>query len=265
MLAVDSGPGIGDVQRSMQDGVSTGGTPGTGLGAVRRLSDEFDIFSSVGQGTLVLSCVGANGKKPAPGPYHWSALSTPAPRETVCGDTWRIAEHGGALSVMIADGLGHGPLAAEAANRAGGLFDSQANVQPAEFCQRAHQALAGSRGAALAMAHVSSTGRVTYAGVGNIAGAIVDGNTSRGLSSQNGTVGLQVRRVQQFEYDWPSGGVLIMHSDGLSARWSLDRYHGLAARHPAIIAAALYRDCLRGRDDATIVVVKRTAIRAGHR
>ena len=46
MLAVDSGPGIADLQRSMQDGVSTGGTPGTGLGAVRRLSDDFDIYSA---------------------------------------------------------------------------------------------------------------------------------------------------------------------------------------------------------------------------
>src|SRR5690348_7468410 len=43
MLALDRGPGMADVERCMMDGYSTIGTPGTGLGAVRRLADEFDI------------------------------------------------------------------------------------------------------------------------------------------------------------------------------------------------------------------------------
>ena len=53
LLAVDSGAGMTDVQRSLQDGVSTGGTPGTGLGAIRRLSQQFDIFSTPGKGTTI--------------------------------------------------------------------------------------------------------------------------------------------------------------------------------------------------------------------
>lgn len=55
ILSIDSGPGMADVYRCLEDGVSTGGTPGNGLGAVRRLSDEFDIFSTVPGGTVVLS------------------------------------------------------------------------------------------------------------------------------------------------------------------------------------------------------------------
>ena len=43
ILAIDSGPGMGDVERCLRDGFSTSGTPGTGLGAVRRLATEFDI------------------------------------------------------------------------------------------------------------------------------------------------------------------------------------------------------------------------------
>ena len=256
MLAVDEGPGIPDLQRSMQDGVSTGGTPGTGLGAIRRMSDDFDIYSTVGQGTVVLSRVGTNGSKKAP-PYRWAAISTAAPGETVCGDAWQIAESDGELSAMIVDGLGHGPRAAEAASRAVALFDGQVERQPGAFCTDAHRALEGSRGAALAIAHVSGPGRVRYAGVGNIAGAIVDAQSSRGLPSQNGTVGVQVRRIQEFDYELTDRGILVMHSDGLSSRWSLKDYQGLASRHPALIAGALYRDCLRGRDDATILVVKR--------
>jgi len=256
MLAIDRGPGIADVPRSMRDGTSTGGTPGTGLGAVQRMADVFDIHSGVGQGTVVLARIGQRqSARRSTVAFRWAAISTSAPGETVCGDAWRVAEDEGALTVMIADGLGHGPLAAEAANQAATLFEGTPHTDPSAFCDRAHVALNGTRGAALALAHIAA-GRLAYAGVGNIAGALVADDKSRGLSSQNGTVGVTVRRTQTFAYDWPPRGVLVMHSDGLTNRWSLDAYRGLGSRHPAVIAGVLYRDCLRGRDDATVVVVK---------
>ena len=260
LLAVDSGAGMADVQRSLQDGVSTGGTPGTGLGAIRRLSQQFDIFSTVDKGTVVLARV---GRRPGPGSavaplYQTATLATAAPGEVVSGDAWRIAEHDGNMAVMVADGLGHGPLAAEAADRAGAVFDGDPfRDAPDAFCERAHRALSGSRGAALACAHMSSSGRVTYAGVGNISGTIVVAQQSRGLPSQNGTAGAQIRRVQALVYELPERGVLVMHSDGLTNRWSLNNYPGLVSRHAAVIAGVLHRDCLRGKDDATVVVIKK--------
>ena len=66
------------------------------------------------------------------------------------------------------------------------------------------------------------------------------------------------------DYDWPAGARLFMHSDGLTSRWTLDSYPGLASRHPAIQAGVLWRDCVRGRDDASIVVVARSAAGAAH-
>lgn len=263
LLAIDSGPGMTDVQRSLQDGVSTGGTPGTGLGAVRRMSGHFDIFSMPGQGTVVMSRIARRAKRAtAAAGFQYGVISTAAKGETVCGDAWRIAERDGALAVMVADGLGHGPLAAEASERSAKVFDEGVfQDTPAVFCERAHRALSGTRGAALASAHISASGRVAYAGVGNIAGAIVTGDKSRGLSSQNGTVGLQVRRIQSFDYELPDRGILVMHSDGLTNRWSLSTYPGLTSRHALVIAAVLYRDCLRGKDDATLAVVKRMGSR----
>ena len=63
------------------------------------------------------------------------------------------------------------------------------------------------------------------------------------------------KAVQSATYEWPAHGMLIMHSDGLTGRWTLDTYPGLLVRHPAVVAGVLCRDALRGRDDATIVVV----------
>jgi len=258
LLAVDGGPGIADVAKCLQDGFSSGGTRGTGLGAVKRLSDDFDVYSGVGSGTIILSRV-SDGRRTRrhSSTFTWAALSTPAPGETVCGDVWRIRDAEAEIAIMVADGLGHGPLAADAAEKAAAVFDAGDFDSPKTFCERAHQALSGSRGAALAMAHAASSGAMRYAGTGNISGALVHDGKSRGLTSQNGTAGVTVRRVQQFDYDWRADGVLIMHSDGLTSRWSLDAYPGIATRDPAMIAGALHRDCTRGRDDATIVVVKR--------
>ena len=112
--------------------------------------------------------------------------------------------------------------------------------------ERAHLALGGSRGAVMAVATLGG-GTLRYAGVGNIAGVITGGERGRGLPSQNGTVGLQIRRARPLDYDWPAGGRLFMRSDGLTNRWTLDSYPGLVSRHPAVQAGVLWRDCARGR------------------
>jgi anti-sigma regulatory factor (Ser/Thr protein kinase) len=256
VLAVDSGPGMADVQKCLQDGFSTGGTPGNGLGAVRRLSAVFDLYSRPGKGTVVFARISDAAASVPPAAFEWAAVSTPAPHEELCGDAWRVAVKNGEIAVMVVDGLGHGPLAAKAADLATQLFEQQWFDTPASFCEGAHRALSGSRGAAIAAAHVSSTSVVRYAGVGNISACVVSPAASRGMMSQNGTAGLQMRKVQQFDYPWPERALLVMHSDGLSNRWSLDDYHGLIARHPAVVAGVLHRDFLRGRDDATIVVMR---------
>ena len=259
LLAIDSGPGIADISRCLRDGFSSGGTPGTGLGAVRRLSDVFDIYSAPGSGTVILSRLYATGPKgmPADDGVQWGACSVPAPNEEVCGDAWSIVEADRQFAVIVADGLGHGPLAAEPAEAAARVFRTNPFVRPAATIEAAHRSLSGSRGAAVAVTHVSLNAKsLDYAGIGNIAGAILGAGTSQGLISHNGTVGLQFRKAHQVSYSWSAGALLVMHSDGLQSRWSLDAYPGLFARHPAVAAAVLYRDFVRGRDDATVVVAR---------
>lgn len=255
LVATDGGPGMADVDQCVRDGYSTGGTSGTGLGAVKRLSAEFDIYSIPGRGTSVLTRIGPRGHRAPPSRFRWGGLGTAAPLETVSGDAWEVAERDGAIALMIADGLGHGVVAAEASTRAAEVFAAHAFAGPVTFCERTHEALAGTRGAAVALAHVSADLVLTYAGVGNISGSIVSPERSRGLLSQNGTAGFQMRTVKSVTQPWPEYGCLVMHSDGLTSRWSLADYPGLLRRHPMLIASTLYRDCVRGRDDATVVVI----------
>ncbi len=97
---------------------------------------------------------------------------------------------------------------------------------------------------------------VRFAGVGNVAGSIVTQSGAKSMASHNGTVGHSMYKVQEFTYPCPSDALVLLHSDGLMTRWRLDAYPGLVMRHPSLVAAVLYRDFLRGRDDATVLATR---------
>jgi anti-sigma regulatory factor (Ser/Thr protein kinase) len=261
LLAIDAGPGMSDPQRCLSDGYSTAGTAGNGLGAIRRMAQFFDLYSLPDRGTVLVAriAIGATIDAPAPSMHavHYGAICIALAGETVCGDGWQIAHTDTALSLIVSDGLGHGLSAHEASNEALAAFAAQPWSPPTATLGRAHERMSSTRGGAVACAIIDSErGNLCYAGVGNVAGCLIGGERSQGLVSHNGTVGAQMRRVQAFEYPWMPQQVLVMHSDGLSARWHLSDYPGLMSRHPALIAAVLFRDHARARDDATVVVAK---------
>ena len=257
-VAIDKGPGM-QVDRCLRDGFSTGGTAGTGLGAISRLSSFFDAYSIAGKGTVVVSRICARSTaRPANGTAETpelGAICIAVSGEIECGDCWRVADDGGLTSIMIADGLGHGPLAAIPARAAAEAFGDKPFDAPTGTIQRMHDRLGGSRGAAAACAVLNAgTSTVAYSGVGNISGTVVTGEQVKGMVSHNGILGVQLLRKQQFDYAFKPGSRVIMHSDGMSARWSVGDYPGLFARHPSVIAAVLYRDHARARDDVTVIV-----------
>jgi anti-sigma regulatory factor (Ser/Thr protein kinase) len=260
IIAVDKGPGIGNVERAIRDGYSTAGTPGKGLGAVRRLSDTFDIYSQPGKGTAVLAIMRGlriSNVASANPVLELGVICVPAPGERVCGDAWIVAAGKDGPSIVIVDGLGHGEPAHEAAIAGIEVCQRSAGASPGELISRMHQALRSTRGAAAAVAEWNGrAGMVRFAGAGNISCSISSANGSRSLASMNGTVGFEMRRVQEFAQSVDAGSMLVMHSDGVNTRWRLDQYPGLRERHPALAAALLYRDFVRGRDDATVVVAR---------
>ena len=248
LLAIDRGRGMADIERCLTDGYSTAGTPGTGLGAVRRLASEFDIHSEPGEGTLVMARFGPLLD------LRYGAVNIALEGEVLCGDGWDLAFGEQGLALFVVDGLGHGAFAAEAAQSGIDAFRQSPFTEPLEVMNRANAAMSKTRGGAGACARIVGE-KVSYSGVGNISASLVSHGKSTGLVSHNGTLGLHKRRGQQFEYRREPGSVLVMHSDGVSARWELKKNAALLARHPAIIAASIYRDHARGRDDATVVVV----------
>jgi hypothetical protein len=185
------------------------------------------------------------------------AVSQRLSGETVCGEAWKCWQSAQVFKLIVADGLGHGPLAEEAASAAVQVFDLHPDAEPASLLELANRALSGTRGAAIAVALIDlQAGRMKYSGIGNIAGQLLTHDGHQGLVSNNGIVGVNQRKKQQFDYTCPESGLLIMHSDGIRSRWTLNDYPGLSMRHPAVISGVLSRECRRGRDDVTVVVVR---------
>ena len=261
ILAIDRGPGMPDVTHSLVDGYSTTGSPGTGLGAIRRLADDFDIYSEPTRGTVILARVRAGrAARSSSFPLATGGVSVAMKGETVCGDGWQVLHRPKGALLIIADGLGHGLHASEASIAAIGTIDPRANGDLATRLRAMHDGLRHTRGAAAAIAEIQcESALVKFAGIGNISGAIHRPGVTRHTVSLNGTLGHEARTFREYSYPWESDAMLVMHSDGLGTHWSLDDYRGLHRRHPAVVAAVLYRDFSRQRDDVTVVVGRKAA------
>jgi hypothetical protein len=261
MLAIDRGPGMHDLSRVFADGFSTGGTPGHGMGAMRRQADLLDVYSAPGQGTIVLARVFAEAPAGAPRRAEMldvGAVCVPLEGETACGDGWCVTQEDDRAMVLLVDGLGHGPNAAQAADVAIATFLTASARAPSEVVAVMHEALRATRGAAVAVAEVTRTAagaRVRFCAVGNTVSALVGQGKSKSLASMNGTAGLQVGKLQEFSHDWDEGAALVMHTDGITSRWRMETYPGLLSHDPAIVASVLHRDFTRPRVDSTALAL----------
>ncbi len=252
VIAIDRGHGF-DVQDCMADGFSTRGTQGIGLGSMLRQAQVFDVYSDA-RGTVLLTRFypRASGVKDLrAGVSQHSLHNDPA-----CGDVWEVAIQGQQLSVLMIDGLGHGPEAEDASRAGAGAFNREPFADPGVLLGEIHHDMRGTRGGAVAVAQFDSVhNRLRFIGIGNIGATLIGEDRPRGMASHPGIVGLQYRKVAAVDYAQCAGQLLIMYSDGLQSRWNLRDYPGLMYRHPAVIAAILHRDYCRGRDDVTVLVI----------
>lgn len=257
MIAIDKGRGLLNLAEALRDGYSTAGSPGTGLGAISRVADAFDLYALPNAGTAVMCRFTERVPATRPPIAITGGVCTAKSGESVSGDGWVSIESRDFLSIAVIDGLGHGPMAATAATSATRCVAQHADHTLERLMQEVHGALRSTRGAAVGLARVyASHTRLDFVGVGNIAGGVVADGETRRVVSMPGIAGHEMRKVNVFSYPWTPASVLVLHSDGVSGSWNANSYPGLVQHDPSLIAAVLYRDHCRGTDDATVVVAK---------
>ncbi|HEX2544402.1 MAG TPA: SpoIIE family protein phosphatase [Ramlibacter sp.] len=260
MIVMDHGPGFPDFSGAVRDGFSTGGSLGLGLGSMMRASDLFEAYAGPQQGTAFLARVARGRTRPGAADHRLAVGARRAAMrgETECGDAWGHARCGRWDRLCLVDGLGHGPMAAIAAQQAVAVFRAAGeSATPADIVQQCHEAIGATRGAVMGVAAIDADGgRVLFAGVGNIAGMVYSATDSHHLLSTEGIVGHNMRKVRVVERPWSRGDSIVLSTDGLSGRWNLARYPGLVHRHALLVASVLFRDFARNTDDATVIVAK---------
>ena len=251
VVTIDAGPGLPDVAAALRDGHSTAGTLGIGLGAIRRMADSCDLYSRPGHGTALAARFGDGTARPP-----WGAgLIRPIEGETECGDSYAAVQAGDTITAVLCDGLGHGPLAAAAAAEGVAAFLEEPADEPAALLGRVHRRMAGTRGGAVGVVRLGG-GVASFCGLGNIAASILEQGRRKSMISVPGIAGQQARTIRQFEYELPPGAAVILHSDGISARWEAAALPGLEARDPLLIADVLLAEAGIHRDDAGILALK---------
>lgn len=258
ILAVDRGPGIADMALAWEDGQSTTGTLGVGLGAVARLATSCAMTSRPGMGTALVARFAPKlhwapewGDEPAAG------VTRPINGEEVCGDAYAVCRSTDRMTLMMCDGSGHGPLAAAASDVAVRVFREQPFLPADQVVARLHAAMRGTRGGAVAVADIDLVRRtVRYCGLGNIGAAVLADGRKHGMISVPGVAGHQARTIRTFDYPLPERAVVAMHSDGLTERWGVDHGSDLITDPPVLIAATLLREAGVRHDDACVLVAR---------
>lgn len=259
VLSIDSGPGMSDPARMIEDGVSTTGTLGQGLGAIKRLSDQFQIYSVPGWGTILMVRVfKQNPSKVNPFRYGIYPIVLPKPGEQYCGDLFSWKANAYFLKVMLADGLGHGILAQQASEKAAEAFQKSLSNTPHQILTDMHHQVKSTRGLVATVGVYDLTAKTwQFCGIGNISTRLHDAISSKSYLPYNGIVGVNIpRHLESQTVKSEAGRHLVLCSDGVSSRWDASKHIGAFRCDQSILAAVIYKDFARHSDDTSVVVVK---------
>jgi anti-sigma regulatory factor (Ser/Thr protein kinase) len=259
LISIDNGPGMLNPSKMMLDGISTSNTLGHGFGSMKRLSDDFEVYSIHGWGTIVLSRVYSNRKTPRKKEkIVVSPLIVFKPGEITSGDGMVYKQNEKHFKLMLADGLGHGPEANKAVKEAAAAFIVYPDYSPAETLRFIHSTIKKTRGAVISiLGYDFSTKTWTSTGIGNIAVRLNGAAAFRNQMSYNGIVGHNIpNTINDQQYPLDQYNQVILCSDGIKTRWDLAKYPMISRYDGTILAAALYKDQARQTDDMSVIVVK---------
>jgi serine/threonine-protein kinase RsbT len=177
----------------------------------------------------------------------------PALGMTMNGDTYLIKEWNGQTLLGVIDGLGHGEEAAIASMKAEEYVLANHTKDVEQLISGMHYHLHGTRGAVAGLVRIDrNAGRLFFCGIGNIEVSILGGPQMHPTCLE-GIVGVNIRKIMKFGYDYSSLKVVALHSDGISGKFSLSDYASIYEQ-PQLVAEQIMTEWGKKEDDATIVI-----------
>lgn len=191
---------------------------------------------------------------------RWARLCQPLHEAEPCGDAaavFAIEGAPGAAVLVLVDGLGHGPPAAEAAQCALATVSTHRQLPLPQLMGTLDEALRRTRGAAVGLLRVQAGpqgGELSFAGVGNTRALRSRGAVQQRLASQYGVVGAGLPQPVAVQVlDLAPGDWVLMFSDGLDERLVLPGPLPEWQRDPALLCSRLAAAWRQGADDVGVL------------
>jgi anti-sigma regulatory factor (Ser/Thr protein kinase) len=257
IVAADEGRGFADPTRAFEGAARVTTSLGTGLAGVRSLSDEVDVDIRLGEGT----CIRARkfGAR-APHRREVAILARPCTGERMSGDQAGFERTDDGLLLFVADGLGHGPEARKAADHVLRAIRRGEGLASVELLRAADAALARSRGAVGAVAQLDEAdASIDFASVGNVATQVVRFRQTRMFTGSSFVLGMPTaapKRIASESIPVDTSDVIVMCSDGISSRFTLEERRDLLHASPVEIAHHVLETFGQDNDDATVLVAR---------
>jgi serine/threonine protein phosphatase PrpC len=177
----------------------------------------------------------------------------PKPGETECGDFTAVVRYEHRCLVAVADGLGHGPLAAQAARAAVNFVAADPWRDLPDLLRRADRALLSTRGAALTVVRFDTLNKtMAYAGVGNVELTALSRSSIRPINTP-GFIGGRFRAVHESSHSIDNGDLILLFTDGVSSRFPINDFRNIDV---VTTASAVLAKFAKQQDDSTCVAIR---------
>jgi anti-sigma regulatory factor (Ser/Thr protein kinase) len=256
-IAADLGPGI-EKKIVCGDAVPRAtGSLGAGLEGVLRIADEVEIDSRRQEGVCV---VARKFESQVPPACEFAIAGVPFPGEAISGDDAVCIHTESGILAAVCDGLGHGPEAREASNKAVEVISHNHHLDLGEIVAAVHAGLAGFRGCVLSLARYErETSRLQCLSAGDVRVHYYrfrDAHCFTSIPLVVGDRAWTARKLRVEEISVEPGAVFAMFTDGLESKTSLKGQLDVL-RLPAIaIAQRLIEAHSRGNDDSLVLAAR---------
>ncbi len=256
---VDQGPGFEDFEKALEDGYSSSGSLGAGLPTVLRFAEHVELVRSGPNGSHIRVHKSMISKRKSENFWEFTLFIKPHMKETIAGDYGTFIHDRESITVVLADGLGHGPEAAVASQTAVEIAFTHSKLSLVEMIQIMHKKLMKLRGAAISLARINPNEKqIEWLGIGNVAGGLVTKSHDKErrtllFTNYSGTVGVQLRAFQLIQYKYQTGDWLVLVSDGFRKGW-VDNISKMANMDIRNVGHKMIRKYTRPGDDASILI-----------
>lgn len=198
-------------------------------------------------------------EKASPPAVEWGVASVPLPGQIESGDLHLVITSPKGVLVAAVDGLGHGAEAATAARLAVTTLREHSEDGFLHLIERCHEALKGTRGAAISLAFLDALNRaMTWLGVGNVEGFLLraDQRANPGrdhVMLLGGTLGYKLPTLRATVTTIAPGDTLVFVTDGIRHGWNQEV---TLEDEPQRIADRICSRYSKGTDDALVLVVR---------